>query len=335
LRIEPAPPEQLALAAAVRARGCRAVIVGTAPYGGPLCEALAAGAAGHGAIIARFGVGHDAIDKAQARRNGVLVVNTPGVLDVGVAEHTLWLLGSLIRHISRLDARFHAGQFAPESGGEVRGKLLVVLGFGAIGRRVAAMAHFGFGMEVLACGAASPAELERREEMPLAEILSRHGAARYTADLRAALAEADVLSIHLPATPQTRRLLDAERLELIKAGALLVNTSRGAVLDEAALYDALAGGRLGGAALDVFEYEPYGPIVPEKDLRTLPNVVLTPHVASNTRQSNERMARVCVENLTEFFAGRFGGGSIKALDEAVGEPPRTPLTAAIAQRKLR
>jgi phosphoglycerate dehydrogenase-like enzyme len=118
------------------------------------------------------------------------------------------------------------------------------------------------------------------------------------------LGQADVVSLHLPATPQTRRLLDAGWLRQMKAGALLINTARGAVLDEAALFDALEERRLGGAALDVFEQEPYRPVAPDKDLRTLENVVLTPHIGSNTREANQRMAVASLQNVRHFLAGR-------------------------------
>jgi phosphoglycerate dehydrogenase-like enzyme len=118
------------------------------------------------------------------------------------------------------------------------------------------------------------------------------------------LGQADIVSLHLPSTPQTRHLIDADRLGGMRPEALLVNTARGAVLDEIALYDALAAGKLGGAGLDVFENEPYRPAAPGKDLRTLSQVVLTPHVASNTREANDRMARAALANVAGFFEGR-------------------------------
>jgi lactate dehydrogenase-like 2-hydroxyacid dehydrogenase len=303
--IEPAPAQEQRLAELVRLRSSHAVIVGVERYAGPLYESLAAAGAGRGgAIIARFGVGHDSIDKSQARRYGIVVTNTPGVLDVSVAEHVLWLMGNLARKISRLDARFRAGEFAPETGIELHGKVLGIAGFGTIGRRVAAMAHFGLGMEVLAAGLRSPEALESQEGRPLAELLATHGASRYSDDLQSVLRQADVVSIHLPSNPQTRHLINADRLAMMQSTAMLINTARGAVLDEIALFDALAAGRLAGAALDVFENEPYRPVLPEKDLRELENVVLTPHVGSNTREANQRMACACLENTACFFQGQ-------------------------------
>jgi lactate dehydrogenase-like 2-hydroxyacid dehydrogenase len=303
--IEPAPALEEPLAAAIRNRSARAVIVGAAHYAGPLYEALVAnGRDTRGALIARFGVGHDGIDKAQARRHGIVVTNTPGVLNASVAEHTIWLMGNLARHIGDLEAQFRRGNFSDRQGRELHGKRLGILGFGGIGRCVASIAHFGLGMTVLAAGASSQEAIERREQRPLAEILSAHGASEYTTDLDAVISQADFLSLHLPAVAETRHIINAARLARMKPDALLINTARGAVLDESALYDCLAAGRIAGAALDVFETEPYAPASPGRDLRTLENVVLTPHAGSNTREANRRMALACMANVANFFAGR-------------------------------
>jgi len=293
VRCEPAPVDETALAEAVVSRGARAVIVGVAPYRGVLYEALGKN---NGAIIARFGVGHDSVNKPLARQHGIIVTNTPGVLDVSVAEHALWLMGCLARKISRLEARLRAGEFAGEVGVELRGKTLGVLGFGAIGRRVAAIARFGFGMKVIACDQIPPDKM--------AEVVTANGVERYTTDAEELLRQSDFVSVHLPVVPSTQRFINATRLAWLKPGAMLVNTARGAVLDEEALYDALAAGRLAGAALDVFEREPYLPAHPDKDLRKLENVVLTPHVGSNTREANRRMAESALENVRCFLAGK-------------------------------
>lgn len=302
--VKEVPGEEQPLAEAVLARNCRAVIVGSDPYCGPLYEALAKTGGSRGAIIARFGVGHDNVDKALARKHNIVVTNTPDVLDVSVAEHAMWLLGSLAKHVCAMHARFKAGKFAAETGIELRGKTLGIIGFGVIGRRTATIAHQGFGMKVLAADCLSQDELERQEGRPFAEIKAAYGLELYTNDVDKVLARAPFVSIHLPATPQTRHFIDARRLHVMKPGTMLVNTSRGSVVDEDALYEALAEGWLDGAALDVFEAEPYVPVAPDKDLRTLDCVVLTPHAASNTAEANQRIAKRALENVTKFFDGR-------------------------------
>lgn len=290
VRCEPAPADETAMTAAVISHGARAVIVGVAPYRGPLYEALGRK---NGAIIARFGVGHDSIDKTLARQHGIVVTNTPGVLDISVAEHSIWLMGCLARKIVRLETRFRKGEFVGEVGMELHGKTLGILGFGGIGRSVASIAHFGFGMKVIACSRNKPAEPP-----------ARFGVERFTTDAEELFRAADIVSVHLPANANTQRFVNAARLAWLKPGAMLINTARGALLDEEALYDALASGRLAGAALDVFEREPYVPARPDKDLRTLENVVLTPHVGSNTREANRRMAESSLENVRCFLAGK-------------------------------
>ena len=304
LAVECAPREEQALARLVAEKRSRAVIVGVSPYQGPLYEALAEAAGLRGAVISRFGVGHDNIVKPLARRRNIVVTNTPGVLDVSVAEHAMWLIGSLARAIPRLDRSLRRGGFRPEAGVEVRGKTLGLVGFGTIARGVAAMARFGFGMNVMAAGRRSAAQLSADEGRDIEVIQQTHGLSAYTNDLAAVLGRADVVSLHMPASPENHGFFDAEKLAAMKPDAFLVNTSRGAVLDESALYDALASGRLAAAALDVFQEEPYRPVLPDKDLRALDNVVLTPHVASSTREANAAMARASIENVRLFFAGR-------------------------------
>ena len=290
VRCEPAPVDEAALAQAVVARDARAVIVGVMPYRGPLYEALGKR---NGAIIARFGVGHDSIQKPLARQHGIIVTNTPGALDISVAEHTFWLIGCLARKIVRAENGLRAGTFAGEVGMELRGKTLGVLGFGAIGRQVARIANFGFGMNVIAC---------RQSGSPPSPADA--GVARFTTDPEELFRNSDIVSVHLPSNASTRRFINATRLAWLKPGALLVNTARGAVLDEEALYDSLVAGAIGGAALDVFEIEPYVSAHPDKDFRRLDNVVLTPHIGSNTREANLRMAESALENVRSFLAGK-------------------------------
>ncbi len=292
VRCEPVAASEAELSAAVKAGAAAFVIVGVEPY---LGDSLY-GALPRGGLIARFGVGHDGVDKAKATQRGILGTNTPGVLTISVAEHTIWLLGVLVRHVARGDAEVRRGMWRPMIGTELHGKTLALIGCGAIGRQVAAIAARGFGMTVI--GFDRPG-LDRDE-------LNRWGIGRFTTSWEDAVNDADVVSIHLASTAETRRFINAERLDAVRQGAFLVNTARGAVLDEVALYDALASGRLAGAALDVFETEPYSPVAEGKDLRTLPNVVLTPHIGSSTVEACTRMAERCLANVRAAIAKKYG-----------------------------
>ncbi|BCW98120.1 MAG: hypothetical protein KatS3mg024_0947 [Armatimonadota bacterium] len=291
-----APDEEDSLAGTVRRCGARAVIIGVRKYQGALYDALPSGG-----LIARFGVGHDGVDKALAASRGILVTNTPGVLDVSVAEHAMGLVCALARGVPRLSAGLKAGDWAPERGVELRGKLLAMVGFGRIAKETARIAAMGFGMDILACAVTPPAA----HAQFLEELADRSGVrTAYTTSLDEALAQASFVSLHVPLVESTRALIGSRQLALMRPDAFLVNTSRGGIVDEDALFDALAEGRLAGAALDVFENEPYVPRAPGKDLRTLANVVLTPHVSSNTDMANRRMAERCVANVRALLDGR-------------------------------
>jgi len=303
-RPEPVDSDEAALAAAVRAKRARVVIVGVTRYSGPLYDALVEVAAGQGALIARFGVGHDSVDKPRAAAGRITVTNTPGVLDQSVAEHALWLMGALARRVAQSDAAFRGGTFQSPAGIELGGRTLGVIGCGPIGRRVAAIAHFGLGMRVLAADPRPLADCAAQWQTTPAELLARWGLDAYEAEAEVVMRAADVVSLHLPAIPATRHFINAARLGVMRSGSLLINTARGSVVDEAAVYDALAARQIGGAGLDVFETEPYVPVDPAKDLRRLEDVVLTPHVGSNTVEANRRMAQASLANAESFLAGR-------------------------------
>lgn len=296
LELAAAPPGEAELAAAVRASGARAVIVGVERYEGLLYTALP-----RGGVIARFGVGYDGIRTDRAAAAGVLATNTPGVLEDAVAEHTIALMLAATRNLPAHVRAMDRGEWAPRQGIELRGRTLAVIGCGAIGRRVARVAALGFGMQVIG--------MEPRKD--LWETLRRDWSiARLTEDLAEALGAADVVSLHVPANPATRGLIDARAIARMRPGAILVNTARGMVVDEGALYDALAAGRLSAAGLDVFETEPYAPRAAGRDLRTLPNVVLTPHVSSSTREACARVAAACLENVRHARDRRYGAMSL-------------------------
>lgn len=312
LQCVPVSSEESDLAEAVRRYAARGVIVGVRQYGGPLYEALGQQAP---AIVARFGVGYNNIDVALAQRCGIVVTNTPGALDTSVAEHAFWLIGATTRHVCALHASMQSGEFVPQAGQELRGRTLVVLGMGRIGREVARIAQFGFGMHVIGVDSKSIEEFQQREKVRANQLHEVFGLDEYTCDVESAMRRADVLTIHLPAQADTRLFLSAERLAWLPSTALLVNTSRGSIVDEVALYDALSSGRLAAAGLDVFQHEPYEPVDSLKDLRRLPNVVLTPHVGSNTKAANRRMAEICLKNVRMLFSGAdYGLDRIEALE---------------------
>jgi phosphoglycerate dehydrogenase-like enzyme len=272
----------------VKQRGARHVIVGSVKYTGAIYDAL-----GHGGVIARFGVGHDGIDKDKATAAGVLCTNTPGVLDQSVAELAILLILAAARRLASLDAEMRAGAWnLGPSGIELRGKALAIIGGGRIGQATARIASQGFGMRTIGF---------RRTERP-------GDAAAFDAmalDFASAVRDADFVSLHINAEPANQHFLNRTRLSLIPPRSWLINTARGSVVDENALYDALAEKRLAGAALDVFDREPYGPADPSRDLRTLPNVVLAPHVGSHTREANRGMAERALQNVMHAEAGNF------------------------------
>ena len=227
-------------------------------------------------LIANFSVGYDNIDIEACRARGIAVSNTPGVLDAAVADLTIGLLLAVRRRIVEGNDAVRAGRWekgwsaSPFLGREIGGSVLGIVGYGRIGKAVARRAA-GFDLDVI-----------YTREAPLDELLAR----------------ADVVSVHTPLNGETTGLISRERLALMRDGATLINTARGAVVDEDALVDELANGRI-SAGLDVFVHEPH---VPER-LRGLPNVVLTPHIASATYETRAAMTRIVVDNVLAFQRG--------------------------------
>jgi glyoxylate reductase len=256
--------------------------------------ALEAGAQGTPALrlVATMAVGYNNIDLEAARRLGILVTNTPGVLTEATADLTWALILAVTRRIPEADRFTRAGRFTGWQpllllGLELTGKTLGIIGMGRIGQAVARRA-VGFGLSVLY---ASHQRLPSEEERQLNAM---------PASLEEVLRRADILSLHVPATPETYHLLNAETLALMKPGAYLVNTSRGTVVDEAALVAALESGALQGAALDVFEHEPT--IHPA--LLQMEQVVLAPHIASATCETRGRMAATAAQNILAHLRGQ-------------------------------
>lgn len=278
---EPAPDEEKLLAGLVRKHGVQGFIADLSPYKGPLYDAL-----GRGGVISRYGVGHDSIDKARAKKAGVTVCNTPGVLDNAVAEHAVWMLGALARPVATAYGEMHHGEWCPAQGIEVRGRHVTILGCGRIGRALAR--KLGIGLDMIVTG---------YDILESPHFGEDSGISRYTNSLDKAIAAAEFVICLLPVLDATRHIANGEFFAKMKPGARFINSARGALVDEPDLYDALVSGHLSGAALDVFEREPYQPIDSAKDLRSLPQVILTPHIGSNTEESNAAMARTAAENV--------------------------------------
>jgi len=274
--------DEAVIAAAIKKYSATAAVIGVEPYIGPLYTALPAGG-----VIARFGVGCDGINKQKAAANKIIIVNTPQALDYSVAEHAIWLMGALVRKAAQLDAATRANKWLPEIGHELAGKTLLVVGCGKIGCRVARIASFGFLMRVLGV---DTVQLDRQR-------LNKQFGIELQSDLENAISQADFISLHIPSVAATRHLVNAGFLAKMKPSAYIINTARGLIVDEIALFDALASNRIAGAALDVFETEPYKPLQSNKDLRNLSNVVLTPHIGSSTYEACQRMAEQIVFNL--------------------------------------
>jgi len=242
-------------------------------------------------IVANFGVGYNNIDIEAAARRGVMVTNTPGVLTESTADLTMALLLAVGRRIVESDRYTREGRFgfwAPFHflGHEVSGTTLGIMGMGRIGEAVARRAR-GFDMEVVYHNR-TPLPADRERTLGVKWVEREH-----------LLAESDYVSLHVPLTPDTRHLVGEAELASMKPGAFLINTSRGPVVDEAALLEALKDGRIAGAGLDVYENEP----ILTPGLTELENVVLLPHVGSATMTTRRRMAAMAVDNLLAALDG--------------------------------
>ena len=225
-------------------------------------------------VIARAGMGTDTIDVENATRRKIAVLTAPGANSNSVAEYTFALLLALARKVAPAVSSLAAGKWDRKAfeGSELRGKTLGLLGLGRIGSRVASIGR-AFGMTVIGHDPAVTAE--QAESLGL-DLLP----------LEAVIQNADVLSLHAKLTPTTRHMLDERGLSQVKRGVLIVNTARGALIDDAALVKALCEGRVGGAALDVYEAEP---LPADSPLRAAPNILLTPHLAASTAEAQTRV----------------------------------------------
>jgi len=244
-------------------------------------------------LLANFGVGFNHIDIEIAKSRGLAVSNTPDVLTDATADIAMTLLLMVARRAGEGERHLRAGAWTgwrPTHllGTQVSGKTLGLVGMGRIARAVAQRAHAGFGMKVIF-----------HDPYPPPPEVARALGAEQLPRLEDVLQRADFVSLHCPASPETRHLMNRERLALMRRDAFLINTARGDVVDEAALVDALQAGTLAGAGLDVYEREPQ--VAPA--LLTMENVVLFPHLGSATRETRVAMGLRALENLRLFFQG--------------------------------
>jgi D-3-phosphoglycerate dehydrogenase len=268
------------------ARGADAILTLDEPFTARVIEQLEACR-----VISRFGIGVDRVDVDAATRKGIVVTNVPDYCVDEVSDHALAFLLAFARRIHTLDAAVRSGTWDTAAvAGDVRrlrGQVLGIVGFGRLGRRLAEKAA-AFGLTVVAYDpyiAAAEVHAGGAEPAPLDELLER----------------SDWISLHAPLTAETRHLIDARALRRVKPNAVLINTARGGLIDQAALVDALRGRRLRGAALDVLEGEP-----PARDdpILRFDNVLLTSHAAFNSVEALAEMRRTAVENVVRVLTGR-------------------------------
>ena len=239
-------------------------------------------------IIARVGVGLDNIDQDAAKEKNIRVINAVEGAMNAVAELVVGLMLSLAREIPRADREVRNGNWIKKElmGTELRGKYLGIVGLGNIGKRLGRLAK-SFNMNIIGF-----------DVMPIDEEFSKE-VGLMKADLGTLLASADYVSLHVPLLDSTKHMINAEKITTMKSTARIINTSRGGVIDEDALYDALKNGNLGGAALDVFEIEP----ATSNKLRELPNFISTPHMGAQTKEAQSLAANVIAEKIIQILRG--------------------------------
>jgi glyoxylate reductase len=237
-------------------------------------------------IIARWGVGYDAIDVTAATRLGIVVTYTPGMLDDSVADYTFALLLCLARRVHEGHAAMREGRWKIEWGNDVAGKTLGIIGCGHIGMAVARRAS-GFAMRLLAYN---------RNPKPEAQRLG----VKFVS-LDQLLAQSDFISIHAALTPETRGMIGEAQFRKMKSGVFLINTARGAIVDESALINALVEKRIAGAALDVFATEP---LPADSPLQSTPHLLLSPHQGSSSLETGERVSDMAAKAIVDLMKGR-------------------------------
>ena len=244
-------------------------------------------------IFANYAVGYNNINVEDAKSRGVSITNTPGVLTDTVAEYALSLIVAVVKRIPEADRFTRAGKYegwAPKLllGSDLKGKTLGILGAGRIGTGVAVRARRGFDMDII------------YYDIKPNEFIEKDAGATFKGTVEEVLKEADIVTVHVPLLDSTKHLINAERLAMMKSSAYLINTSRGPVVDEAALVKALRDGTIAGAGLDVYEDEPS--LAP--GLAELENITITPHIASASVETRGKMSKIAAQNIIEFLEGK-------------------------------
>ncbi len=243
-------------------------------------------------IVANYAVGFDNIDLEAASSRNIIVTNTPGVLTEAVAEHSLALIMAVARKIVEADQYVRDGkykQWEPQLlvGEEMFGKTIGIVGMGRIGSYLAKICAAGLEMKVL------------YQDMMKNDLMEgEFGITKV--ELDQLVKESDIISIHTPLTEETKHLIDKEEFDLMKPGAILINTSRGPVVSEVALIEALKSGKIAGAGIDVFEFEPEI----SQELMSCPNLVMTPHIASATTKARQSMSEIAAKNIIAVLSGQ-------------------------------
>lgn len=241
-------------------------------------------------IFSNYAMGFDNLDIAEAKNRGIVVTNTRGDYGGQVAEHTMAFILALSTRMVEADDFVRAGKYKGWSpmnfiGTDLRGKTLGLIGVGSIGTRVAEHAFRGFGLKIV------------YYDVKRSEHIERDCGAEYFENIEDVLKQADFVSLHVPLFESTRHIINADRLKIMKKSAYLINTARGPVIDELALVDALEKGEIKGAGLDVFEFEPKV----SEGLLKMPNVILTPHIATARDSARDDMSKLAAQNLIDFF----------------------------------
>lgn len=252
-------------------------------------------------IISNYAVGFDNIDVAVAKQKGIKVTNTPGVASESVAEHTFALILACAKKIVEADKYVRLGKYKKWDpyafvSPQVWGKTIGIVGLGKIGTFVGQIARNGFRMNILYF------DIQRSEDF---ELLSE---AKFV-EIQKIVREADIITLHVPLNEKTRHLIGKGEFDSMKKTAILVNTSRGPVIDEAALIEALKNKQIAAAGLDVFEHEPDIP----DELTALENVVVTPHTASATIETRVQMSKIAAQNIIDLFEGKEPIGLVKVV----------------------